>query len=479
MSFCARRTKCSCACAGRRRPLGDVVEEDHVEIAAVGELAAWRACPCRRRGTRPPAGSRRAAPASRRASVERRLDADLGEVGEPGVGLLGRDLLGEIEQADVDQLAVVEQAQRVELALASSRRCPREPDRADLGERRAQRVARQQQHVRVAEDRLDQARVRRQVAGEVLGGGEQAGQPVDQLGPVEQQAVVEAARPDAADEAVEVVHRPLRIGRRLDRAREVGRELLDLAARRRLGEQVRSAALEEVEQPLRRRLRRTGSRRTGAHACGGARSSARVEGVGARRPPRTAHARAPGARAPRASPGRRCVWRSPSICSAVLGAAQESVGARAAPRTARAGRTPTCASAVSARWVERSRTCGMRPPCSSCSACATNSTSRMPPAPILTLNAAPLRPVGLLDLLLHRLDGGDAGVVHRRAVDHRIDGADRLPAEGEVAGHRARLHERRLLPGRRPGVVVVRQHRRSARPAGPAWPSGRRSRSMR
>jgi hypothetical protein len=70
--------------------------------------------------------------------------------------------------------------------------------------------------------------------------------------------------------------------------------------------------------------------------------------------------------------------------------------------------------------------------------------------------AAPLR---LLDLFLHGFDCSDAAVVHRRAVDDRVDGANCLPPEGEVAGDRPRLHERGLFPGRRPGVVVIGEHR--------------------
>ena len=113
----------------------------------------------------------------------------------------------------------------------------------------------------------------------------------------------------------------------------------------------------------------------------------------------------------------------------VLGAAEERVGAAqvvrhrapAARRPGRARSAPRC--------VERSRTSRMRPPCRSCSAWATNSTSRMPPAPTLTLNVPPERSGLVLDALLHGADRGDAGVVHRRAVDHRVDGADDAPAE--------------------------------------------------
>jgi hypothetical protein len=87
------------------------------------------------------------------------------------------------------------------------------------------------------------------VRGQILGGGEQIGEAVDQFRAVDEQAVVEAARPDAADEAVEVVHRPLGIGRCGDGARQVRRQLLELTARRGLGEQSRNRALEEVEEP--------------------------------------------------------------------------------------------------------------------------------------------------------------------------------------------------------------------------------------
>jgi hypothetical protein len=54
----------------------------------------------------------------------------------------------------------------------------------------------------------------------------------------------------------------------------------------------------------------------------------------------------------------------------------------------------------------------MRPPCRSCSAWATNSMSRMPPAPDLDVEVPPVVPRCSI-LLFHRSDRGDAAVVHR------------------------------------------------------------------
>jgi hypothetical protein len=74
----------------------------------------------------------------------------------------------------------------------------------------------------------------------------------------------------------------------------------------------------------------------------------------------------------------------------------------------------------------------------------------------------------LPDALLHLLDGRHAGQVHRGAVDHRTDVADDAPAEGQIARHRAGLHEGRLLPRGGPAVVVPgervgRDHQRPLR----------------
>ena len=60
-----------------------------------------------------------------------------------------------------------------------------------------------------------------------------------------------------------------------------------------------------------------------------------------------------------------------------------------------------------------------------------------------------------LDPVLHLADRRDRRQVHRRAVDGRRHRAHEAPAVGQVAGHGPRLHERRLLPGRGPAVVVL------------------------
>ena len=92
--------------------------------------------------------------------------------------------------------------------------------------------------------------MRRHEAGEVLRRREEVREAIDQLGAVEQQAVVEAPCAEAADEAIEVVHRPLAVRRGIDCAREVHRELLDLLPDARQRQQLRDGAQEQVEQRL-------------------------------------------------------------------------------------------------------------------------------------------------------------------------------------------------------------------------------------
>ena len=315
------------------------------------------------------------------------------------------------------------QPQRIE--ACSTRRAPRRRrSAADLRQRRAHLVAREHQDVRIAEDRLDQARVRGQKPERYSEAAKRLGEAVDQLRAVEQQAVVEAARADAADEAVEVVHRPLAVRPRLDRAREVLRELLDLRPTPGWRQQLRDVALEQVEQRADAVL---GEQRRERGADLGAMALELV------------------ARTPRRDRRRRTPWRAPARVSAACvasagdasaarppsaggsrrgagtrrrGGGHRRIGLAAARRPAPAPSAPAASSGRAPR--------GMRPPCRSCRAWATNSTSRMPPAPTLRLKAPPARsasPARSCSFIV--ADGGDAGEVHRRAIDHRIDGADR------------------------------------------------------
>ena len=84
-----------------------------------------------------------------------------------------------------------------------------------------------------------------------------------------------------------------------------------------------------------------------------------------------------------------------------------------------------------------------------------NSTSRMPPRPVLTSRvASPGAARLLLDRALERLDLVDLGEAEVFAIDERLDGLEELPAELEVAGDGADLDQRLPLPGAAQRVVV-------------------------
>src|SRR5262249_12473142 len=160
------------------------------EIAAVGQLAAGELAHSDHQklaASRRDAAARQVGP----RQIEPRFDAHLGELGERRVGLRRSDLFGQIEQADVDQLAVLKASQRVEILL-DVMALPFGGDvAADLGQLGAQLVARQDEYVRIAEDRLDQPRMGSQIARQVFRRGEQSGEAVDQLGTVDEQSVEE------------------------------------------------------------------------------------------------------------------------------------------------------------------------------------------------------------------------------------------------------------------------------------------------
>ena len=91
-----------------------VEEEDHVEIAAVGELAASELAHSHHQEVPAldvPGGLRAGSGQLPGRQSERLLQAHLGHLGEGGLGLGGADLLGQIEEAHVDELAALEQAQ--------------------------------------------------------------------------------------------------------------------------------------------------------------------------------------------------------------------------------------------------------------------------------------------------------------------------------------------------------------------------------
>ena len=119
--------------------------------------------------------------------------------------------------------------------------------------------------------------------------------------------------------------------------------------------------------------------------------------------------------------------------------------------------SPASTSRRSARWVERTRSAGFRPPWSSCSAAATNSTSRIPPGPSFTsLSRAVLR--RSICILRSR----SASTAARSSVLRQTNGpspSSSSLSESDVARDRARLDPRRALPGAAL-LLVVLEHRR-------------------
>ena len=91
-----------------------VEEEDHVEIAAVGELAASELAHSHHQEVPAldvPGGLRAGSGQLPGRQSERLLEAYLGHLGEGHLGLGRADLLGQIEETHVDELATLEQAQ--------------------------------------------------------------------------------------------------------------------------------------------------------------------------------------------------------------------------------------------------------------------------------------------------------------------------------------------------------------------------------
>ena len=230
-----------------------IVEKDDVEIAAVGHLAAGELAHAddeKLALVQPVEALGGAPPLLTPCQLEAFLDAELGDLGQRALRVGATDLVVHVEQADVDQLAVVEEAQRVEAelwlvapALVLEEAVHRAVTRGEL-------LARQQQQVGVVEERLDQTWVGGDVLGEIFGAGEQRGQARHQFGSVDEQLVEERALADAMQEAVEIVHGALGRGAVLDVAREMFRQTLGESAGRRVGEQEGNVAREEIEDLL-------------------------------------------------------------------------------------------------------------------------------------------------------------------------------------------------------------------------------------
>ena len=145
-------------------------------------------------------------------------------------------------------------------------------------------------------------------------------------------------------------------------------------------------------------------------------------------------------------------------------------------------RQPPCSSWAIASSVLPVRTAGRSPPLSSCRNWMTNSMSRMPPWPVLTLRrSAPSLLRALLDAPLEGLDAGDVGQAQIAAIDPRLEllretrwPSSRSPATGRALTNACRSQVR-------PEHVVIVQRRfeagdHRARVALRAAAAGRRDR---
>ena len=102
-----------------------------------------------------------------------------------------------------------------------------------------------------------------------------------------------------------------------------------------------------------------------------------------------------------------------------------------------------------------------------------NSTSRMPPCPVLTsVSLSPNWPDFVLDPPLERLDLVDLGDAQILAIDERLDRLEEFLAEPGIAGDGANLDEGLPFPGSAQRVVIgkragQRARQRAALPFGP------------
>ena len=166
----------------------------------------------------------------------------------------------------------------------------------------------------------------------------------------------------------------------------------------------------------------------------------------------------PACAARRGSSGSRCVCRSNMICKPVLDLPQKGVVLfQDRPLLVRQAAAPSPA-ARSLPACCRCAASGRSPPLSNCRNWITNSTSRMPPWPVLTSrSSAPSRCGALLDPPLERLDAGDVGPAQVAAIDPRLELFEKLAAQVQVAGDGPGLDVRLPLPGAARDVVVVQR----------------------
>ncbi len=142
---------------------------------------------------------------------------------------------------------------------------------------------------------------------------------------------------------------------------------------------------------------------------------------------------------------------------------------RRAPRRRRSRRTPRPASAASARSVFGSRRRASRRPCTICSSCTANSTSRIPPRPRFT--SVPALPAGahvLLEPDLHLADLVDRPRFELLRVHERLDRAstNAAPSSGSPATGRALMSACRSHVAACVGVVLAHRVERPGERAG-------------
>ena len=242
-----------------RGSLRALVDEDQVEVAAVGELETRELAHAHDqelalfRGGGGTGSARGQLPP---ADVEGLLDAHLGNFAERSLGLEALGLLGEVEQRHVEGVSMVKQAQGVELGFEivcitlASQSIALTRFGQDVCVVRRQLLAVEQQEIRVLEQGLDQARIVGEVARQKIGRPEQRRQPRHEFWAIEQQLEVETALAGPAEKAVEIVECPFGVRTGVDPRGKTAHQVADEFPDPIEFEQLRNRSLEKFQHAL-------------------------------------------------------------------------------------------------------------------------------------------------------------------------------------------------------------------------------------
>ncbi len=207
-------------------PRSGVEEEDQIQITAIAELATPHLAHPDHQKRR--VGELRGAP---RRELGFRAGECLGEryfreVRQRPFHRRPRDGAGEIEEPDVQGMAVDKETECAEL-LFDVRHISHPQGLCERPVVGAKLLRREQQLCGIVEDGFDEAWVLRQEVREKARRCEQGAQPPDQFGAIHQELVVELAATDTGDKAIEVVEGEVWIRGGGDFSREIGGELFE------------------------------------------------------------------------------------------------------------------------------------------------------------------------------------------------------------------------------------------------------------